>query len=387
MEADIQGVMGFALPKDVAPDTERKGMLRANTQSDDYSEVSELIDFKHCNLYDLASKKYQPDLATMGFDSVDLSSNTELMTILEKVKGQGILEQEDIPRIRSAIRGSVYKLSNGKRLRMLYVAGEGILVRTSGPNGLAIEHDKAVPTHSKQAAAMMVHGDQDVYGHPLKRIMKGAAPWIFHHQTPDGSNSISPVNLVNFWIPLQQINTPLCLMDRTTLNNQDHQLRFEINVTDTLDRDSKNGRNDIWAFLHDDKQAWYFDSEMTSKQAYVFDTLGMAHGAAILPGEKEAEQYFLRISDCQKALTENDSEAFRVACSQEKLELPSKMTASLSVAIANMEAVLDLAKTEEEAIFMQSKRESVNPWEQKAEAARNAVIRKSIELRAVGLVY
>jgi hypothetical protein len=379
--------MGFALPKDVVPDTERHGRLRAKTQSKDYSDVSEVVDFKNCHLHDLASKQYQIDLATMGFDSVDLSSNAELVTMLEKIKAQGVLENDDISRVRQAIRGSVFKLSNGKRIRMLYVAGEGVLLRTSGPNGLQIKHDEALPTHSKQAAAMMVHGDQDVYGFPLKRIMKGAAPWLFKHSSPDGSNNISPINLVNFWVPLQQINTPLCLMDRTTLNNQDHQLRFEINVSDTLERTSEHGRNDIWAFLHDDKQAWYFNSEMNYKQAYVFDTLGIAHGAAILPGEKEAEQYFLRISDCQQAFKEGNKEVFRDACSKEKLSLPSKMTAPLAAAIGNMEAVLEQAESKQEAIFLEPKGDFAQLWMQTADAARNAVIRKSIELRAVALVY
>lgn len=382
MTADMQGVMGFAKPKDVVKDTERKGRLRAMTESQDYSEVAETVDLHTCGMHDLNTGKYNIDFFKSGFDCVDMSDNNTLQSHLAKVKAQGVFADDDISAVRKAIVGSVLRLSNGKRLRMLYVAGEGMLIRSSGPNGLPIAHDEAVPTHSKQAAASMVHGDQDVYGYPLKRIMKGAAPWVFRHQSPDGSNRLSPVNLVNIWIPLQQINMPLCLMDRRSLDNQKHQLRFEINVGDTLERDSAHARNDIWTFLHDTKQQWYFNSEMNSDSAYVFDTLGMAHGAAVLPGEEQAEQYFLRICDCLQALRAGDKAAFTVAASKEKLALPEKMTQALSQAIVNMEKVLKQAATESNAIIADGK-----AWMAQAEAAKNAVIRKSIELRGVGISY
>jgi hypothetical protein len=40
-------------------------------------------------------------------------------------------------------------------------------------------------------AALVVHGDQGVRGTPLKQIMRGFAPCLFRHQTPDG-NRIAP---------------------------------------------------------------------------------------------------------------------------------------------------------------------------------------------------
>ncbi len=380
--SDIQGMMGFALPKDVIPDSERKGRLRANTATKNYADAAEVVDFKRCSLRDLNSGLYAPDLYRMGFDKVALSSNQKLMAILAKIKAQGALAAGDIGTMRKAISGSVFNLSNGKRIRMFYVAGEGILVRSSGPNGLAIQHDDTVPTHSKQAAAMMIHGDQDVYGFPLKRIMKGLAPYVFNHRSPDGNNTISPVSLVNFWIPLQQINMPLCLMDRSTLNRQEHQLRFEINVTDTLERNAEYGRNDIWAFLHDAGQRWYFSSEMDYQHAYIFDTLGMAHGAAILSGEKEAAHYFLRIQACLKALSERDYETLRQQASQPKQELPEQLTAPLLNAIREMEALLEQAAQEAGRII-----ENDQEWTEKASEILKRLTRKSIELRAVGVVY
>src|SRR5690606_16525109 len=111
-----------------------------------------------CDMHDLSSGKYDIDFFQAGFDCVDISANTRLQSRLDKVKAQGVFADDDISAVRKAIVGSVLKLSNGKRLRMLYVAGEGMLIRSSGPNNLPIAHDEAVPTHSKQAAASMVHG-------------------------------------------------------------------------------------------------------------------------------------------------------------------------------------------------------------------------------------
>src|SRR5690606_35027172 len=126
----------------------------------------------------------------------------------------------------------------------------------------------------------------------------------------------------NIWIPLQQITMPLCLMDRRTLDRQRHQLRFEINVQDTLQRKEAHARNDIWTFLHDSGQEWFFNSYMDNHKAYVFDTLGMAHGAAVLPGEKQAEEYFLRISECLQALRAGDKATFAATSKKETLAMP-----------------------------------------------------------------
>lgn len=202
MDADIQGLMGFALQRDVIADSERKGLKRAQMRSRDYSEASEFIDFHRCGLKDCSTNNYPIDFFKMGFDTIDLSQNPDLQSLLTKVRQQGFLEKSDVRSLRSSLKGKTFKLANGRQLRIVYVAGEGLIVRNSGPNGMAVEHDELVPKNSRQAAAMLIHGDQDVYGYPLKRLLKGAAPWIFRHDSPDGKNHLSPVNLVNLWIPL-----------------------------------------------------------------------------------------------------------------------------------------------------------------------------------------
>src|SRR5690606_15209679 len=104
-----------------------------------------------------------------------------------------------------------------------------------------------------------------------------------------------PLVLVNLWIPLQQVTRPLALMDRRTLDARAHQLRYALPTDGFLEREEDTRENDIWAFLHDAGQQWYFHSHMGHDRAYVFDTLGEPHGAFILPGEDVAEYYYLQL--------------------------------------------------------------------------------------------
>lgn len=382
MNADARAIMGFTLPKDVEQDTERKDRLRANMQSaTNYEEAAKFADLRTCELHDLSTGKYDIDFHQKGFDAVSIAENKKLQALLEKVKAQGVFDQGDEQALRKAVVGSVLKLSNGKKMRMVFVASEGIIIRSSGPNGLQIQHGKAVAVNSRQSAALLMHGDQDVYGFPLKRIMKGAAPWVFRHKTPDGENNFSPVNLVNIWIPMQQTVMPLCLMDRSTLDNKKQQLRLMINVKDVLGRSKDSGRNDIWSFLYDDKQQWYFKSDMSHNEALVFDTLGMCHGAATLEGEKQAEEYFLRLSQCLEALDANNEIEFKSIATKEKLKLPEKLTLGLKLAIEKMESLLNHAATETQSVMKDG-----SSWKAEAEKVLQSLIRKSIELRAVGLI-
>ena len=91
--------------------------------------------------------------------------------------------------------------------------------------------------------------------------------------------------------------------------------------------------NDIWAFLHDEEQDWYFDSAMGQEKAYVFDTLGEPHGSFVLPGEDVAEHYYLRLMKMREQLSsgvtdDNDP--------QSPTQLPADTTAPLRRAIESM---------------------------------------------------
>ena len=120
--------------------------------------------------------------------------------------------------------------------------------------------------------------------HPLTQLMDGRAPTLFRHDSPDGYNHDESTMLVNMWIPLQQITQPLVLADGRSIDRRKHQLRYGLATDSFLDRDDDLAVNDIWTFMYDPDQQWYFRSEMDFRSAYVFDTLSTPHGAAVLPG-------------------------------------------------------------------------------------------------------
>lgn len=254
-------------------------------------------------------------------------------------------------------------------------------MRRAGPNGLKVFPEETMTEMNGHDGAMAIHGDQDVYGTPLKQMMKGVAPYLFRHQTPDGRNRLSPVCLVNLWIPLQQITRPLTLMDRRTLDNCKHQLRYALPTDDFLDRDEDSRVNDIWAFLHDDNQQWYFNSEMDSRSAYVFDTLGEPHGAIILPGEDVAERCYLQLQAALKAIDRGDTQALIAATAADNSALPADTTEPLSRAIAAMRALLDEARENTGELTRLA-----TEWCPKAALVMDRVVRKSIEMRVVAMI-
>lgn len=382
MVTNTQGMIGFAKPENVVADSERQGLLRAQMASKAYTEAAQVVDAHYCDLHDCATTPCNIDFSTMGFDILDLSQNSRLQKILQAVQAQGELKGSDAQNIRRALHGKKMTLSNGKRLRIIFVANEGIIVRSSGPNGLDIKHTDTRAKNSRQPAASLVHADQDVSGYPVKSIMKGLGPKLLHHTAPDSENRRSPLNLVNLWIPLQQITMPLCMMDKSSVDRKHHQLRMEINTDEVLDRNAKSKRNDIWTYLYDKNQQWYFNSHMSIDKAYVFDTLGTPHSAAVLTGEQELETYYLRLKQCCRAIEENDLQMLGEVCSLEMLQLPENMTVPVATAIKRMEALLQEGARQPEAVINKPAR-----WIEQAGQAMNAVVRKSIELRALALVY
>lgn len=169
---------------------------------------------------------------------------------------------------------------------------------------------------------------------------------------------------------------------------------MEITVKDVLERNESENRNDIWTFLHDDRQEWYFRSEMGIDKAYVFDTLGMAHGAAILPGEKQAENYIRCLQACRDVIENRDDinniDAAKLAqvAGGYKQQLPKTkqltktMTRPLALALERMENLLNRASAQPEALL-----EDAQAWLDGSRQVIDSLIRKSIELRAVALVY
>lgn len=378
--ASVNARLGFAKPSDVVADTERKGLLRAKSPPP-YGDTAERIELHQHPVFDWSAPlSPTPSLKKMGFDCTDLSGLTTLQSRLEQVRLNNHLTKADARAIRAGLRGRTLRLTGGGRVKILSIAPEGLIMRRSGPNGLNLDPEEKISEMNGHRAASMVHGDQDVYGTPLRQMLKGTAPWLFRHRTPDGANRFSPIFLLNIWIPLQQITQPLALVDRRTVNNRKHQLRYALPTESFLDRDEETSANDIWLFLHDAAQRWYFHSDLNANSAYVFDTLGEAHGAMTLPGEAAAERYYLALKQACRALGNRDEDALQVAVNVPPQSLPVDITLALRKAVENMRLLIDEAHKSDIDRLLQSH------WCARAETAVDRVVRKSIEMRAVAWV-
>jgi len=375
--SELRASLGFTRADHVSPDDERPGLLRARTLSFGV-DPREAFDFRSCVLNDcLDARTAEPGLLEAGFETIDLSGNARLQAALARVRDEDRVSEAGAAALRESLAGARFQLANGKGLRVEHVADEGLIQRRAGPNGLGV-NPGGMDGANGHDAARTVHADQDVFGTPLKQMMRGAAPQLFRHQTPDARNDASSLLLLNLWIPIQQITRPLVLMDRRTLDPARHQLRYGLPVTRFLDRDEESSVNDIWTFLPDPAQVWYFRSAMGPDQAYVFDTLGEPHGSCILPGEEALERLSRDLDRACEAVRAGDVEGLRAVAAEAPPDLPEVTTDAIRAAWRRMTALLGEAATRAAEICAAGE-----PWIARARAAMDAVIRKSIEMRLV----
>lgn len=379
----VQARLGFARPSNVSMDTLRAGdVLRAATLPEDGHGVEELA-LELCRIHDRAAfEDKAPSLEDAGFDTIDLSGIDALQSLLEGVRRSRRLSAEDAASIRRLLRGRSFRLSNGKRLWFVFVADEGIILRKSGPNGLPVDPEETMTATSGHGPASGVHVDQDVRGTPVRQILRGAGPWLFRHDAPDGANARSPFFLLNVWIPLQQITRPLALMDRRSFDRRRHQARYALPTEAFLDRDESRRMNDIWSCLHDHRQRWYFTSEMDARRAYVFNTLDTPHGAFVAPGEAKAEILYRRLQEALDAIARHDTAALFELARPVDRPLPADTTAPLRRAIAAMEALLEQARIDPAGCCSTDS----EAFRGRAAEAMARVVRQSVELRAVAIL-
>ncbi|GAB5452372.1 MAG: hypothetical protein Hals2KO_27000 [Halioglobus sp.] len=373
----LQAPLGFFSPEAVGADEERPGMLRAATLGD--PDDPDSLDYHQCELFDLSSAQSSAsNLDTMGFDTIDLGPLPDMQALLERVRSAGEISVEDARSLRRGLTGRVFRLNGGKCLRLLSIAPEGLIMRKSGPNDLKPDPDVEMSEMNGHGAARAIHGDQDVRGTPLKQIMRGNAPWLFRHQTPNGSNRWSPLMLVNLWIPLDQVTRPLTLMDRSSLDGRRHQLRYALPTDAFLDRDADMVVNDIWTFLHHAGQRWYFHSELDARRAYVFDTLGTPHGAVILPGEDVVERYYIQLCEVAAAVQHGELQAATERARAAGRAVLEGSTPALQHAVTAMQALLREAAD--------GFAPGTEDWLRRVDATCDRLIRKSIEMRVVALL-
>ena len=334
--------LGFLPPDQAIDDPDHPGLLRAGPRAAaPYGD--DRVEFHLCRGTDLSGEGVDlPDLLRHGVDTVDLSGLEPLQAACARVLAAGRVEEEDAVAVRTALDGAELTCASGHMLTVKFLAGEGFFMRSVGPDRMPVVGERSQGMN-EHGGATSVHGDQDVYGTPLLQLMDGRAPDLFQHDSPDGQNHDAELLLVNLWIPLQQVVQPLVLADGQTIDRRRHQLRFGLRTDSFLDRDEDMEINDIWAFLHDDAQEWYFRSEMDHRSAWVFNTLSTPHGSGVLPGEFLAAQLVRAVEATESAVDAGDAAAAAAAA------VGSGATA----------------------------------WAERARAARRRVVRMSLELRLV----
>lgn len=366
----VRASLGFSRPAEVVEDYDNRGLKRAVTRPLD-GDFDAQFEMRECALNDWSRRGAGAlDLLTMGFEAIDLSPHKELQALLAGVRAAAEITPDEAKQLRRLLTGRVFPLAQGKCLKFLNIAPEGLIMRQGGPNGMKLGH--TMSEMNGHDVAMAVHGDQDVFGTPLRQIMRGRAPMILRHQSPDARNTLSPLVLVNVWIPLQQITRPLTFMDRRTLKGPQQQLRYALPTETFLDRSEDMRFNDIWSFLYDEEQGWYFSSDMGHDQAYVFDTLGEPHGATTLPGEEVAEYYYRVLK--QRLLALETGEPLDEG--GQPPELPADTPEALHNAVARM-AQLAAAQPSVDAS---------DTWRADVEEALDKVVRKSLEMRVVAVL-
>ncbi len=299
----FEAMMAFSRAEDLRPDARGDGVLRA-------PHHERLADFtpaefaqERCVIRDCEGPSgLPPSLHAHGFGVADLSGRRALQEAFERVRRRNHLVPEDVRAIRHGMRGGRIALRGGGHLRILYVAPEGFLMRRAGPNGLVLSDYREEKGQSDHEAAANVHVDQDVHGTPVRQLLRGLAPYLFHHDSPSAQNLWSPLFLVNVWVPLQQIVRPLVLADRASLDRRTQQARMALPTEELFDRAPDRRFNDIWTMAYHPSQRWYFHPEMRATEAYVFETLSTPHGACILPGEAEAERLYRELGEALDAL-------------------------------------------------------------------------------------
>jgi hypothetical protein len=371
--------LGFAPESVAVDDPDHPGLRRAGPRTG-APYGADNIEVHVCAAVDGAAEPtFRPDLRASGFDTADLSGLGELQATLADIRAAGRISDEQAAVIRTAFDGAVLPVGGGGSVRVTYLAEEGLIMRTAGPNGLSVVGPRSQGMND-HGGATSVHADQDVYGTPVAQLMDGRAPDLFVHDSPDGHNHDGSLFLANLWIPLQQVVRPLVLADGRSLDRRRHQLRFGLPTDSFLDRDEDQVINDIWMLLHDDGQEWYFRSAMDHRSAYLFNTLSTPHGAGVLPGEDLAEWYYLALESAEAAVATGDADALAAAlASRGRPDPPEVTTPALAAAIDELAAVLAEAVADPVAVGAGR----AEDWTAHSRAARRAVVRTSIEMRMV----
>jgi len=137
--------LGF-MPESLAiADPDHPGLRRAGPRTA-APYAKESVELHRCRATDLSlDDGARPDLLAWGFDMVDLSGLDTLQDVLARVRVAGRITEDDAATIRSALAGQTLSGSGGATLEVLHIADEGLIMRSSGPNGVSVTFRSDVP--------------------------------------------------------------------------------------------------------------------------------------------------------------------------------------------------------------------------------------------------
>ena len=257
------------------------GENNENTHSSYVVDYVDVTDYRRYSQH----RTSKISLVKNGFEYVDLKGAHRDGTLKEdfQIALEHGLDSSLSSRIRRKLRHFFTTLSDGSYLWIFEIVSEGMIIRR---NRAGCENPHLCRSvGGDEVGAKTVHADQDLHGQPLRSMLFGLAPYLFHEK-------YSPLQILNIWIPLQQVRVrPLALMDVQTLDRQAHQLKYHIVNNFMSEKENGDGGNDkyllndCFTFLHHEDQKWFFYDGQDSDKMIVFETTGTPHGSFMLPGE------------------------------------------------------------------------------------------------------
>jgi hypothetical protein len=197
-------------------------------------------------------KKILPTLQQNGVQFSNLTAQLPgLQRVLQRLAnatartGSERLDDEHVAAVRQVFEWSLLRLTDHSSLTILHAEPAGIITRSTGRGVQFHEGSGGIHRTSRgQFWKLMIHGDQDVHGSPIRELLWGLAPLLFARA--------SPLKLLNVWMPVQRVRVqPLVVMDLASLNESD-RLHYHIHSSDRLGA----RLNDCWTFTHRPEQRW-----------------------------------------------------------------------------------------------------------------------------------
>ena len=167
--------LGFTPPSAAIADPDHPGLLRAGERTaGPYGRGA--IEQHPCPATDLCADGAPTlDLLDLGVDTVDLSPLDELQQVLAEVAAAGHITEEQASQIRSALSGATLRCTGGATATVQFIAEEGLLLRSSGPNGLSVTRPESSDMND-HGAATFGEGRGSAAGGDHRRVVGRGGP-------------------------------------------------------------------------------------------------------------------------------------------------------------------------------------------------------------------